>query len=228
MNTDLGSKQEKKGEAPSVEVLETIPLQLGASLRLWSLADTTFKAATTVVGVIPKVVIMVEDPVFASQGERITGRVGGDILCSYFVDGCLYKFKSRFGQNLIHNIVCIDYPRNIEARELRMHPRIKVELEVVGSIGTEKRLINGTIRDISQGGCRLELPGLIPLVPKTPVCITFTLPNDELIDDLSCTVMNLEHVVAEKKTFTGLSFTGPDSELSKVIKFCEMCMYFRV
>jgi hypothetical protein len=228
METDLGSKQEKEGTTPSVEGLETVPLQLGAVLRLRSLADPTLKVATTVVGVIPKLAIMVEDPIFTIQGERITGRVGGDILCSYFLDGCLYKFKSRFGQNLIHNIVCIDYPRNIEAHELRMHPRIKVELEVVGSIGKERRLINGTIRDISHGGCCLELPGLIPLTPRTPVCTTFILPNDEPIEDLGCTIMNLRHVAAEKKTLIGLSFTGPDSELSKVIKFCEMCSYFRV
>jgi hypothetical protein len=228
METGLATKQEKEGTAPGEEVLETIPLQLGATLRLRSLADPTLKAATTVVGVIPKLVIMVEDPVFATKDERITGRVGGDILCSYFQDGCLFKFKSRFGQNLIYNIVCIDYPRNIEAQELRRHPRIKVELEVVGSIGKEKRLINGTIKDISQGGCSLELPGLISLTPGMPVCITFMLPNDEEIEDLGCIIMNLGHVAPEKKTVIGLSFTGPAPELSKVIKFCEMCMYFRV
>ncbi len=228
METDLGSNLEKEGTAPSVEVLETIPLQLGAPLRLRSLADPTLKAATTVVGVIPKLVIMVENPILASKGERITGRVGGDILCSYFLDGCLYKFKSRFGQNLIHDVVCIDYPKKIEAHKLRMHPRIKVELEVIGSIGKEGKLINGTIKDISRDGCCLELPGLIPLTPRTPVYATFMLPNDERIEDMGCTIMNLRHVVAEKRTVVGLSFTDPGSELSKVIKFCEMCMYFKV
>ncbi len=228
METDLGSKQEKEGTPPNVDGLETIPLQLGAVLWLRSLADPPLKVATTIVGVIPKFVIMVEDPVCNSQGERITGRVGGDILCSYFLDGCLYKFKSRFGQNLIHNVVCMDYPRNIEARELRMHPRVKVELEVVGSIGKDGRLMNGIIRDISQGGCCLELPGLVSLTPRTPVCTTFVLPNDESIEDLGCIIVNLRHVTGEKRTVIGLSFTGPESELSKVIKFCEMCRYFRV
>lgn len=222
------SPNQKDGKPPDPNCPEIIPFQLGAHLKLRPLADPDSKGHTKVIGVVHKDVIMVEEPVFEVEGERISGRVGCDILCSYFVEGWLYRFKSRFGQGLAHNIVCIEYPRHIEAKNLRKHPRIKVNLEAMSLIGKDGRLINSIITDISKGGCCLELPGIIPLTPRIPVSLTFELPNDDQVEELSCTVMNLRHVPAEKKTITGVSFATPSEEIVKVIKFCEMCMYFRV
>lgn len=212
---------------PTNNLPEKIPFALGAHLRIRSIEDPTVKAQTTVVGVLPNIAVLVEDPVFTKE-DRIAGRVGGDIVCAYFQDGCLFKFKSRFGLVLVDDFVCIDYPKSFEAQQLRAHPRIRVNLEVVSVIGKEGKLINGDIKDISEGGCLLHLPGVIPLTTGIPVCITFVLPNDDSVENLECIIMNIRHVQEEKRTDLGLKFCGPDTEVETVKKFCEMCMYFRV
>lgn len=227
MEASLTPDRQTSAIAPGAAIPETIPFNFGTSLRIRSVEDPALKAQTTVVGILQNIAIIVEDPVFSTE-DRITGRVGGDILCAYLVNGCLFKFKSRFGQVLVEDFVCIDYPKSFEAQQLRMHPRIRVNLEVVSVIGKEGKLINGDIKDISEGGCRLRLPGVIPLTVGVPVCITFELPNDDSVENLECTIMNIRHIQEEKRTDLGLKFSGPDSELSVVKKFCEMCMYFRV
>jgi c-di-GMP-binding flagellar brake protein YcgR len=227
MEVALSPTQKKEEVSPGAEQEERIPFHLGAHIKLRSTAGTGHKAQTTVVGILENVAILVEDPVFEGE-ERITGRVGGDIFCAFFHEGCLYKFKTRFGQVLIHDIVCIDYPKHFEAQQLRKHHRIKVNLEAESGIGQDKKLMNGTIIDISKSGCCFELPGLVPFELGMPVVLTFQLPNEELVEDLECTVMNMHHFKAGKKTSAGMSFTAPKPEIAKVRKFCEMCMYFKV
>jgi len=221
-------EEKKVDETPEVVLCECVPFILGTPLRIQSMEDPALKTQALLVGVIPRLAILIENPVFSCESERMTARVGGNIQCAYFHEGGVYRFKSRFGQNLIYDVVCIDYPRKIEMRNLRRYPRIKVDLEVMGAIGKEGRLINGTIRDISQGGCCLELRGLILVERGIPVCATFVLPNDDEVEDISCTIMNLRSVSPEKKTIVGMSFNGPPSEMVKIKKFCEMCKYFKV
>lgn len=216
-----------KSEATENESLPKIPFQLGAPLKLSSVMKPTVKARTTVVGVLPGIAILVEEPSFSSE-DRIAGRVGGDIFCVYFHDGCVYRFKSRFREVLIYDTVCIDYPKSFKTDQLRMHPRIKVNLEAVSVIGEQKRLMNGEIKDISIGGCCLELPGVIPVKVGTVVIITFELPNDVCVDDIECIVRNMSFLYEDKKTVMGLGFLGPIQETTKISKFCEMCSYFRL
>lgn len=227
MEATLSSTQKQKEDSPGRELPEIIPFELGAQLKLRSVTGTVLKAQTPIVGILQNIAILVVDPVFEGE-ERITGRVGGDLYCAYFRDGCLYKFKSRFGQVLIHDIVCIDYPKVFDAQQLRRHHRIRVNLEAESAIGAEKKLMNGAITDISKGGCCMELPGLVPLTLGMPVDLTFQLPNEDLVEDLECTVMNMHSSKTGKKTFIGMSFTAPKPEIAKVRKFCEMCMYFKV
>jgi c-di-GMP-binding flagellar brake protein YcgR len=228
MTAELIVENKKENLTPEFVLCESVPFILGTPLRIRSTADPALKTQALLVGVIPRLAILVENPVFSSEGERVTGRVGGDILCVYVHEGRLYRFKSRFGQSLIHNVVCIDYPRKIEMQNLRRYPRVKVELDTVGSIGKEGRLMNGSITDISQSGCCLELPGLILVEREMPVCATFELPNDDHIEDVSCTIVNIRKISSEKKTIVGMSFNGPESEIGKIKRFCEMCMYLKV
>lgn len=217
----------KKNETIDDEPPKIIPFQLGAPLRLRSTSDPVVKAQTTVVGVLPRTAILVEEPIFSNE-DRISGRVGGDILCAYMQDGCVYRFKSRFREVLIYDTVCIDYPKSFKADQLRMHPRVKVNLEAVSVIGEQQKLMNGEIKDISMGGCCLELPGVIPVSVGTTVIITFELPNDVCVEDLDCIIRNMHFSYEDKKTSIGLSFLGPIQETSKISKFCEMCSYFRI
>lgn len=216
------SETERTEEGPDAP--ETIPFKMGECLKLRSIENPSLKAQTPIVGVNRKDIILIEEPKFKTD-DRIAGRIGGSIICTYFSDGWIFKFKSRLGQILINDIVCIDYPKKFEARQLRANPRIMVFLEAVSAIGKEQSLIHGNIIDISQDGCCLELPSLISPAPGSPIEVTFMLPNNDMVENLKCIVRNMRQDSEGKRTFLGLSFTALNPSITN---FCEMCSYFRV
>jgi hypothetical protein len=209
-----------------MEQSETIPFTFGARLKITSDTDPVFKVQPTVVGIIGKDAILIRDPVFR-KGE-IAGKIGEEILCTYADDGCLYKFQSSLKQVLYEGVVGIDYPKKFETQQLRQNRRIKLRLAAESFVGEERKLLNVEVRDISETGCCLELPGLLPLAPGAPLSLTFHLPNDELIEYLESTVMNVRHMDIQKTTHVGVSFSGPNPEIEKIRKLLEMCSYFKV
>lgn len=227
MEAEVTQAQQKQERQNGCEKAEAIPFHLGSSIMLRSLSNNALKAKTRVVGVLENDAILIESPVFKGE-DSLSARVGSDVICIYFFEGCIYKFKTRLGQVLIKDIVCIDYPQHFEAEQLRKFARIAVHLEAEIVIGTEKLLINGDIRDISEGGCRLELHSLFPIEKGDTLEVTCELPNDQLIQDIKCTVMNMRYLPDGKRTEVGVSFSGPEGELEKVRRFCNMCMYFKV
>lgn len=207
-----------------MEHSEKIPFAFETPLNIKSITDPAFRVQLTVAGVISNDSILVRGPAFERE-DQISGRIGEDILCTYVCEGCLYRFKSRFKQVLYKGLVSIEYPGKFETQQLRRQCRIKLNLPAETVIGGEKSL-HVEIRDISETGCRLKLPGLLPFAQGAPVFLTFRLPNEELIEYLECTIMNMRH--AEKTTHAGVGFSGPTSEVEKIRKFCEMCSYFKV
>jgi len=222
METAGSCEAERTEERPDIP--DAIPFLTGEFLKLKSIENPSLKAQTPIVGVFQKDIIFVEKPMFKAD-DRIDGRVGGGIICVYFRDGWLYRFKSRLGQILIHDIVCIDYPKKFEAKQLRADPRIKVLLEALAAIGKERSLIHCNVLDVSKGGCCLALPSLIELVSGIPIELTFMLPTDDFIENIKCTVMNMCHESEANRTIVGLSFSELDPSIKK---FCEMCSYFSV
>jgi hypothetical protein len=211
----------------NAEFLQKIPFQFGASLMLQSLTNLAHKAKAKVLGIIPDDFIIIEKPVFAVN-ERLSAAISGDFNCTYFYEGCVYKFRSRFREVPIDNIVCIDFPVEFDAQQLRKYPRIKVNLEAEIAIGKTGQLLTGEIADISEGGCRLEFPSLIPVVKGSVMDISFTLPDNQSIEHVQCTVVSTNYSYAWRRTQFGLSFSGPDTEIDKIRNFCKMCSYFRV
>ncbi|MCE5335517.1 MAG: PilZ domain-containing protein [Desulfobacteraceae bacterium] len=206
------------------EVRKKIPFDLGASMMLRSLANFAHRAKTKIIGVVHHDIIMIENPVF-EVNDRLSASVG-DFLCTYLLEGCVFRFTSRFNKDIHRNIVAIDYPDYYEVQQLRKHPRIKVILEVDVVLGQQR--IAGDVKDVSEGGCSLELPSMIPIVKGTEIVLTFALPDNQLIEGMRGEVMNMEYLYAWRKTQVGISFQGPQSELEKIRKFCQMCAYFRV
>lgn len=88
--------------------------------------------------------------------------------------------------------------------------------------------LNADIRDISEGGCCVELPSLIPVVKGAGMQLTFILPDNQSVESVQCAVMNTRYSYAHRKTAVGLCFSAPDREVAKVRQFCQMCMYFQV
>jgi c-di-GMP-binding flagellar brake protein YcgR len=219
--------QSGSAEKQNVESPRNIPFQFGALLMLQSLTNLAHKAKTKVLGIIPEDCIIIEKPVFAVN-ERISAAISGDFQCAYFHEGCVYKFRSRFRDFPIEDVACIDFPVDFDARQLRQYPRIKVNLEAEIAVGNTGQLLNGDVMDISEGGCSVEFPSLIPAVKGTVMNINFTLPDNQSIEQMQCTVMNTCYSYAWRRTQFGLAFSGPETELDKIRRFCKMCSYFRV
>lgn len=206
-----------------------LPLQLDSELAIHSASNVAHHAKSKILGAVQNDFIMIEEPVF-SISDRLSAVVEGEYICSFFQDGFLYKFTSMRRQVIMKNIIAIDYPSQFEVQQLRRHHRIKVniaaELEV--ALGDEEGPIRANMKDISEGGCLLVLPRIMTFLKGTPASIVFTLPDDQVVKGLKCTVMNIHHFHVKRCTGIGMSFSGPETELAKVHKFCGFCKRFRV
>jgi hypothetical protein len=206
-------------------VYKRIPFQLGAEILLRSSSHPSHKTKSRVIGVLEKEFIMIENPVFAIS-DNITAIVEDDFLVAYLYDGYLFTFKSRFNKKLIKNIICIDYPVEFEVEQLRTESRVKVNLEASLSISDLKS--SGLVKDLSETGCSFELPKIISVFKGLGLIATFTLPNDQLIKDLQCTITTVKYNQIHRKTEIGVKFTGPAEEISKIRELVHFCMRFKV
>jgi c-di-GMP-binding flagellar brake protein YcgR len=227
MEGSPNSGQSDSAAKQDAGIIQNIPFQFGVSLTLQSLTNLAHKAGAKILGVIPGNLIIIDKPVFAVN-ERLTAAISGDFLCAYFHAGCMYKFRSRFRDFPLSDVASIEFPAEFDAKQLRRYPRIKVNLETEFTVGGAAQVLRGDIVDVSEGGCRLAFPSLIPAVKGTVMEVSFTLPDNQSIEHMQCTVMNTHYSYAWRRVKFGLSFSGPETELEKIRKFCKMCSYFRV
>jgi c-di-GMP-binding flagellar brake protein YcgR len=206
-----------------------LPLQLDSELAIHSVSNVAHYARSKVLGVVHNDFIMIEEPVFTIS-DRLSAVVEGDYQCSFLQDGFLYKFMSRRRQVIMKNIVAIDYPGQFEIQQLRKHHRVKVNIATQFDIalGDATESVRGNMKDISEGGCLLILTRLSSYMKGSKASMTFTLPDDQVVKGLRCTLVNIHHFHIKRCTGIGLSFTGPDPELAKIQKFCCYCKRFRV
>ncbi|HYA43236.1 MAG TPA: PilZ domain-containing protein [Syntrophobacteraceae bacterium] len=201
-----------------------IPFQLGSEILLRSCDNLTHKAKSRIVGVLEKELIMIVEPVFAISDNIIA--IVDDLLVAYLHEGYLFTFRSRFHKKLIMNVICIDYPKDFEVEQLRTEQRVRVNLEAVLLINALN--LTGLVKDISETGCSFELPKIISLFKGLGLIATFTLPNDQLIKDLQCTITNVKYNQIHRRTEIGVRFLGPAEEISKIGELVQFCMRFKV
>jgi len=206
-----------------------LPLQLDSELTVHSASNVAHHARSRVLGAVHDDFIMIEEPVF-SISDRLSAVVDDDYVCSFFQEGFLYKFTSRRRQVIMKNIIAIDYPAQYEVRQLRKHHRVKVNIAAQLDIafGGEDESVRGNMKDISEGGCLLVLSRMVSYMKGTPVTVSFTLPDDQVIKGIECKVMNIHHFHVKQCTGLGMSFSAPEAELAKVYKFCNLCKRFRI
>jgi len=84
-----------------------------------------------------------------------------------------------------------------------------VNLEAESLSEKTGQLLTGEITDISEGGCRLEFPSLIPVVKGSVMDVSFTLPDNQSIEHMQCTAVSTNYSYAYRRTQFGLSFSGP-------------------
>ncbi|MGA2404894.1 MAG: PilZ domain-containing protein [Syntrophobacteraceae bacterium] len=202
-----------------------IPLRIDDGIIARSLTNPAHIARSRIIGAMYGEFILITEPT-VKINDRVSAVLDEGFLCSYFSDGRLYIFNSRYRRRLIDDIICIEYPREVEVRQMRRHRRIRVNIETKVVVADTADSSFADMVDISHGGCRLVLNERVPMRNGTALFLTFSLPNEALISELRAVVVRMAHTENDKATEVGLSFAGPESELSKIANFCEFCMFF--
>ncbi|HYA40377.1 MAG TPA: PilZ domain-containing protein [Syntrophobacteraceae bacterium] len=210
--------------AGSESDLYVIPFELGSEIVLKSTKNPALKEKTTVYGAVPGRMIIVEEPLF-SLNERFAGLSEG-FACAYLHGNHLLKFESKFNKRLFANVIGIDYPKKVKRIRIRSTTRIPINIETQVFLGAKDGTVSAIMVDISEGGCCLELPGLIETELGSKFCLTFMLPDNQNIDNLACTLRNTRHFQEKKATQVGVSFSGPGQALMKVKNFCKLCAFY--
>lgn len=207
-------------------VYKKIPFQLGAQLMLRSYSDRSRRTKSKIIGVLEKEFILIEKPVFAISDHIIAIVEDKELMVAYVYDGHIFTFKSQLNRELIKNIICIDYPETFEVEQLREAPRVKVNLEAEFTISDLK--LSGTVRDISETGCLLEIPKIISLFKGIELALMFTLPNDQVVKDLQGKISSVKYNQIHRKTELGVNFLSPPEEIAKIRELVNFCMRFKV
>jgi c-di-GMP-binding flagellar brake protein YcgR len=208
----------KTGAAAVESDLYMIPFQLGSDLVLKSIFNPALKVKTTIYGAVPGRMIIIEEPLF-SLNQRFAG-LTAEFVCAYLHGNHLFKFNSKFIKQLFRNVIGIAYPIDVERVQIRSSTRIPVNIETEVVLGAMGETISGRIADISEGGCRLELTGSIQAQRGARFYLSFTLPDNQDIDNIACAVMRVRHL--SDNTVVGLSFSGHAHDNMKVEKFCKV------
>lgn len=223
--TNPGNRSSSPGEITAR--VTRLPLEIDDEIIVRSLSNMAHRAKSRIIGAVHGEFVLIREPV-VKINERISTTIEDDFMCHYFKDGSLYNFQSRTIRYFDGDIVSIQYPREIELQQVRRHRRIRVNIETEFSLVGVSDSFFGDMIDISQGGCRLVLHALVPMVKGTSASLSFSLPNEEAVERLRCSVMSLKYVKSREITEIGVSFSGPAGELQKIIRFCDFCMFFDV
>ena len=219
------AKKQDPGPEPYTSRAIRIPLRIDDAIVVRSLTNMAHMARSKIIGAVHDKFILITEPT-VSINERISAVLDEAFLCSYFSDGTLYTFRSRYRKHLVDDIVCIEYPREAEVRQVRRHRRIKVNIETECAVYGTADLFVGEMADISLGGSRLVFDQRVPMTKGTELTLTFNLPNEAFVSGLRAVVVRTDRLKNSKTTDVGLTFTGPQSEISKIANFCEFCMFF--
>ena len=126
-------EREAKGRDPLVDAdVPTpirIPFRLDDAIMVCSLANTKHMARTRVIGAMLGKYILITEPT-VKINDRISAILDENFLCSYFNNGFMHIFQSKYRRHLTEDVVCIDYPVKVDVRQIR---------KIAGSGLTSKR-----------------------------------------------------------------------------------------
>jgi hypothetical protein len=198
-----------------------IPLNIDDAMVVRSPAAPARIASCKVIGAVHGKFILITEPAIKIS-DRVAAVLDETLLCSCLCDDYLYIFYSRYRNRLLDDIVCIEYPREVEIRRIREHTRVKVDIETRVRLGNGES-IPAKMIDISRGGCRLTFTQRVRTTKGSSLALTFELPNEVTVDKIEAVVAKIKQV--DRVTETGVSFSDQDKEISKVKDFCEFCRF---
>src|SRR5271157_3853849 len=105
-----------------------IPFRIDDGIVVRAIAGSARVFSSRIVGAMSGQFILITEPA-AKISETVSAVLDGNFLCSYFCEGYLYTFHSRYRNRLMNDTVCIEYPKEAEIRQIRKDRRIKVNIE---------------------------------------------------------------------------------------------------
>jgi c-di-GMP-binding flagellar brake protein YcgR len=211
----------------NVRKVTRIPLKIDDEIMVRSSAIVAHRTKSRIIGAVHGDFILIQEPVVVIS-ERLLAIFDHIFECSYFTEGYRYNFLSRYRRHVLRDIVCIEYPKEVDLHQIRKHRRIKVNIETKFAVLGAPNWFSAEMADISEGGCRLILESKETLTKGMRVLLVFRLPNEDVVDELRAVVMRSMSIEGSEATEVGLSFSGPQSELAKISNFCGFCMFFDV
>lgn len=207
--------------------MNNLPIPVNTEIHIRSRQKGTPKATTRILGARYGEFIIIDNP-GVKINERFTIEFEGDVICWFFHDGITYGFQSRIREKLARNIALIDYPLLVEAQRIRKHQRIPLGIETSLAVDGMNGTIRGIMEDISEGGCNISVPFLIPAVEDTSCRLDFSLLDGQTVSSIKGTVQRINHVRHRKIVKLGVRFIGPSQEHIKIISFCRFRVLFKL
>ena len=205
--------------------MEKLPLEIGSAIYIQSMENKSVKARSTVIGARHGDFIIIEDPV-VHFSDRLFSKLSGHIFCNYLYEGDLYEFTSTIRYYGKENFAVIEYPPEFRVSQLRKHHRIHVNIETILRIPKERDSYKGILTDISSGGCQLSVSTILFLAKGTECFLSFTLPDNTLVDSIKCVIRNIKIDKRNNSSEVGFEFIQDQEQLHGISRFCRFCMFF--
>ncbi len=207
------------------KTMEVLPVPVNAEIHLRSRDRRVPKVAVKILGARHGEFIMIDNPV-ARLNERFTIEIEGDVLCWFSHDGVIYGFQSKIQERLSRNMALLEYPLLVQTKKTRRHRRIRVDIEASLAVDGLRQAVRTIMEDVSEGGCNLSAPPLIPVTPGTDCKLDFALPDGQGVSALKCEIQRINQVKTRKVAKLGMRFVEPAEELLKVASFCRFRTLF--
>lgn len=167
--------------------------------------------------------ILTQIPVAPDIEPKLTP--GNSVVVRFVESGMVCGFKTRIRQAVTKpfRLIFFDYPDSLEILNLRAFKR--VPLFVNATLRMNDRSFEGTIRNLSEGGCFFvteywKSAPLADLTMASPLTILFTLLDNDTEVSLHCRPVKVDS--DKKEIRLGIAFeNNPPETRSNIIHFVE-------
>lgn len=174
-------------------------------------------------GVFPDRFIMTQIPASFDIEKRLEH--GKKVVIRFVESGAVCGFETSVLQYITSpcRLIFFEYPDSIEIINLRAAKRVAVSLKASIRRGGED--LEGSIRDLSKGGCFFAMtywqdPSLDDISLDSKLSVRFSLPNEKSPIELKCRPVRV--IKNEEDLKLGLSFDNDQQELTnKVANFVD-------
>jgi len=174
-------------------------------------------------GFVPQRCIFLDMP--KRDGKLVSLPKSKTLLIRYIHQGIMFGFRAMVNHEYIapFQILIVDFPKQIEERNLRRSERIKTFIPISIRLPENAGPVGGAMMDLSREGALLSIDeGGLPVVGET-VRISLKLPSGAVIDDLDCAVRNLRE--PKSLRMIGVEFEAMDEKkLGEIHGFYDYCL----